>query len=215
MDTVFGAWLEPGTASKRKTPRSPKRRLYQGAKGIGRFAAARLAESLILETKSDDAGEEVLVVLDWGEFDEDSYLEDIEVEYEVFTSSKKSGTTLTLDRVRSEWLEEDYEQLYDRLSRLISPFDEVIDFKIDLHVPRYPNYTGDVQPPDIISRPKYMLTGKLDDMGFFNGKFIREGVVTIIWGDDVKDQNDSWRISDDVQIKDHLKRGNSPYAQDV
>jgi len=44
LDTVLTAWFEPGTVIKRKQERSPGGRLYQGAKGIGRFAAARLAE---------------------------------------------------------------------------------------------------------------------------------------------------------------------------
>jgi hypothetical protein len=46
LQTVLGAWLEPGTVIKKRQERSPSGRLYQGAKGIGRFAAARLAQSL-------------------------------------------------------------------------------------------------------------------------------------------------------------------------
>jgi hypothetical protein len=49
LDTVLSAWFEPGTVKKKKEVRSPGGRLYQGAKGIGRFAAARLAESLYME----------------------------------------------------------------------------------------------------------------------------------------------------------------------
>jgi anti-sigma regulatory factor (Ser/Thr protein kinase) len=42
LQTVLGAWLEPGTILKKRNTRSPGGRLFQGAKGIGRFAAARL-----------------------------------------------------------------------------------------------------------------------------------------------------------------------------
>src|SRR5438067_1476822 len=46
LETVLSGWFEPGTATKRKDSKSPGGRLYQGAKGVGRFAAARLAEAL-------------------------------------------------------------------------------------------------------------------------------------------------------------------------
>src|SRR5437879_4491459 len=42
LEAVLGGWFEPGTVAKKQTERSPKGRLYQGAKGVGRFAAARL-----------------------------------------------------------------------------------------------------------------------------------------------------------------------------
>jgi len=45
LSTVETVWMEPATVSKRETQRSEKlRRRYLGAKGIGRFASARLAE---------------------------------------------------------------------------------------------------------------------------------------------------------------------------
>src|ERR1700675_4701547 len=34
LQTVLGAWLEPGTVLKKRQERSPGGRLYQGAKGI-------------------------------------------------------------------------------------------------------------------------------------------------------------------------------------
>ena len=51
VETVLGDWLEPGTSSKKRSRRSPGGRVLQGEKGIGRFAAARLGDSLLLETK--------------------------------------------------------------------------------------------------------------------------------------------------------------------
>jgi hypothetical protein len=51
LDTVLGSWFEPGTIAKKQTERSPKGRMYRGAKGVGRFAAARLARSLEMETR--------------------------------------------------------------------------------------------------------------------------------------------------------------------
>jgi signal transduction histidine kinase len=171
LDTVLNSWFEPGTIAKRKEDKSPgKGRLYQGAKGIGRFASARLAEFLFLESKLPKEKEGVFVLLEWGKFDEDSYLDEISVEYEVrHIPDLKHGTRLTLERLRKEWTTDDYEELHTRLSRLISPFNEVKDFEVELEIPARPELSGLVAPPDLILQPKYHLKGSLDDDGSFTG----------------------------------------------
>ena len=176
LETVLTGWFEPGTILKRKSKRSPGGRFYQGAKGIGRFAAARLAEALFLESKKEGENQGVSVMLDWGEFDDESYLDEITVDYEVVpVIDMDHGTRLILDGVRKIWQESDYEELFARLSRLISPFEDVTDFKINLTIPGYPQFSGEVQPPELILRPKYLLQGKLNTSGNFTGKLLVDG----------------------------------------
>jgi HSP90 family molecular chaperone len=117
LETVLGAWFEPGTVLKKRMERSPGGRLYQGAKGIGRFAAARLGESLLMETKRKGQEQSVLVLLRWGEFTDDSYLDDIEVEYEVHSAPpSQHGTQLTIEGIRTEnWEGDSFDRLHARL----------------------------------------------------------------------------------------------------
>jgi len=176
LDTVLTAWFEPGTIIKRKQERSPGGRLYQGAKGIGRFAAARLAESLMLESKTEGADEGVFVLLEWGRFDDESYLDEITIDYELHPlPDLKRGTRLTLEGLRKVWEKEDYEELHARLSRLISPFNDVTDFSIFLDIPAHPEFSGEVQPPELILKPKYLLKGTVDENGFFTGELQVDG----------------------------------------
>ena len=176
LDTVLMAWFEPGTVIKRKQERSPRGRLYQGAKGIGRFAAARLAESLILESKVEGADDGVFVLLEWGRFDDESYLDEITIDYELNPlPDLERGTRLTLEKLRKVWEMEDYEELYARLSRLISPFNDVTDFNILLDIPAHPELSGKVEPPELILKPKYLLKGKVDKQGFFKGELHVDG----------------------------------------
>lgn len=184
LETVLGAWLEPGTIAKKRQERSAGGRLYQGAKGIGRFAAARLAQSLYMETQAQDEEEGVTVLLEWGKFSDDSYLDEVSIDYEVQPlPSSKHGTTLTLMNLhaRKHWTEEDFKSLHNRLSRLISPFRnkagaaEVSDFEIDLQVPAFPALTGRVESHGLTRAPKYRLTGTLSDRGLFNGQFDIDG----------------------------------------
>jgi signal transduction histidine kinase len=184
LQTVLGAWLEPGTVIKKRQERSPGGRLYQGAKGIGRFAAARLAQSLYMETRSLDEEEGVTVLLEWGKFNDESYLDEVSIDYEVRPlPERKHGTALTLINLhaRKHWTEEDFKTLHNRLSRLISPFQnkrgaaEVSDFEIDLQIPAFPAYTGKVEPHGLTRAPKYRLKGKLSAKGLFNGSLDIDG----------------------------------------
>lgn len=174
LPTVLNAWFEPGTISKRKQEKSPgKGRLYQGAKGIGRFASARLASALFLESKRKGDREGVVVLLEWGAFTEDSYLDEIRVDYEVRPlPDLECGTRLTMHGIRKDWTAEDYKELQNRLSRLISPFNEIKDFEIVLDVPNNQDVSGVVQPPDLILQPRYLLKGRLDTTGSFSGELV-------------------------------------------
>lgn len=52
-DTVLGAWMVPSTDYKLKNKTSPKGRIYQGRKGIGRYAVSLLGNKLKLSTIHD------------------------------------------------------------------------------------------------------------------------------------------------------------------
>nr|VFK17197.1 MAG: hypothetical protein BECKLFY1418C_GA0070996_102928 [Candidatus Kentron sp. LFY] len=181
LDTVLGAWFEPGTISKQSGQRSPGGRPWLGAKGIGRFAAARLSETLFMESKHQESGHSVFVMLNWGEFDDESYLDDIEIDYKVLPRSGiPHGTTLTLEKLRKiRWREEDFERLQVRLARLASPFREISDFKIKLEIPGFAQFSGEVEPPQPVLQPKYKLQGKLDKSGAFSGEIHMNGNVTV------------------------------------
>lgn len=173
LATVLGSWFEPGTVHKKKDERSPdKKRMYQGAKGVGRFAAARLGDTLLMETKCDDEKESTVVLLEWGNFDDDSYLDEVEITYETAHSPKKKhGTTLTVEGLneKKEWTDEDFENLHYRLARLISPFTEVKNFSINLDIPTMPELTGEVEAHDLTRNPEYSFTGTLSVDGKING----------------------------------------------
>ncbi len=178
LETVLSSWFEPGTVTKRKTPISPSGRLYQGAKGVGRFAAARLAGGLFLETKCKGAKDGVTVLLEWGKFDENSYLDEVEIQYEV----RPLPEIQTWHYANSQGLRkkkdlDDYyfKELHNRLSRLISPFGEIKDFSIVLTIPGFPEYTGEVSPHEIIQKPPYKLNGTLSFNGIFSGDITING----------------------------------------
>lgn len=178
LRTVLSTWFEPGTNTKTRTDKSPAGRIYQGAKGIGRFASARLARSLYLESRTESASDAVTVLFDWGTFNDEAYLDEIEVAWEQTPSVDLThGTRLTLEGLRKHWTRDDFQELHSRLSRLISPFREVTDFTIELHIPGDEGLSGEVQPPVLLAHPRYQLNGEVDGEGYFAGTLLREGHV--------------------------------------
>lgn len=81
LDTVLNAWVEPATPYRRRATRSEElHRHVLAEKGIGRFAASRLADDLDLVTRRTGEDVETMVVFDWRLFDNDeAYLDEIEV----------------------------------------------------------------------------------------------------------------------------------------
>ncbi|WP_315387572.1 sensor histidine kinase [uncultured Stenotrophomonas sp.] len=176
IDTVLGAWFEPGTINKKASSRSPGGRPYQGAKGIGRFASARLGDTLLLETKAEGF-DAVSVFLTWGEFSDSAYLDDVKLDYSVGPSvGIARGTRLTIEGLDKEkWSPESFQRVHSRLSRLISPFSEVDNFSIELSIPGHPDISGTVDTPQEIQSPKYRMAGQLDSQGLLHATIEVEG----------------------------------------
>ena len=146
LDTIRTAWMEPATPSKTIQTRSETfRRRVLGEKGIGRFAASRLAKQLTVITKRDGADAQTTVFFDWTQFDEpDVFLDEIKVTWEEespqeFTrfgtlrdlwqpeerprdADLRHGTILRMSELNSDWNEEEFKRLTTGLSRLVSPF---------------------------------------------------------------------------------------------
>jgi signal transduction histidine kinase len=176
LNTVLGTWFEPGTPSKKQTDRSPKGRIYQGAKGIGRFASARLGTSLYLESRVSPQADGVMVLFEWGAFDDEAYLDQVEIAWEVGEPASLSrGTRLTIGGLRKHWTDKDYTELHSRLSRLISPFEEVTDFEVNLDIAGHPELSGAVQAPQLLLHPRYQLNGAVGTDGRFRGVLQYEG----------------------------------------
>ena len=109
METVLGVWMEPGTGYKRDHKRRTTKRFGRrvlGEKGIGRFAAHKLGDSIELVTRKAGRSE-VRVVIDWNAFGDARYLEDVPIsveerEPEEF-SGGRTGTKITVRDLRGTW----------------------------------------------------------------------------------------------------------------
>lgn len=107
------------------------RRIFAGAKGIGRFSCDRLGSKLLLYTKTKKEKRINKLSVDWQKFEEDSTetfqsikvdyepLENIDVDYVNFPTD--SGTLLVISNLNNKWNRKNLLMLKRRLQRLINP----------------------------------------------------------------------------------------------
>ena len=167
LETLLGSWMEPATIAKIRRPESQGRRRVTGEKGIGRFAAARVAGSLELESVASESGKRITARFDWGRFeDEERYLDEVDCVWrEEPTQGATHGTTLRLVGLRDDWTADAgarFATLRGHLSRLVSPLAPARDFTIELDVPEpFSAYSGRIAPPAFLGKPRYWLVGKM------------------------------------------------------
>ncbi|HAN19791.1 MAG: histidine kinase [Bacteroidetes bacterium GWC2_33_15] len=208
FETVINKWLVPATNDKLKRKSSPKGRVFQGRKGIGRFAASILGQEMTIAT-IDPNGEKSTAVIDWRVFNTDEYLENIELLVEKEITKESSGTfieiiakdELIIDEEKAEnekeldyklsyWTGAKIDALENELKKLISPLQEYEsnDFKINLSfknspLEEYNNREFRIEPYPIIKLYDYRIYGNVDSSG--NAKLVYENNVDEIVQKDI------------------------------
>lgn len=121
------------------------RRFYAGAKGVGRFSCDRLGNELELITRKQDEKTANKVNVDWTQFEGDSKqsFSAIQIPLErinrlvIFPKNKPHGSILRISGLNSLWDEEKLTELKRSLEKLINPFSEQKDFKIEIIAPQF------------------------------------------------------------------------------
>ncbi|MGA9098626.1 MAG: ATP-binding protein, partial [Methanotrichaceae archaeon] len=199
LSDVQKTWMEPATLyRKQKTKSQWFGRRVLGEKGIGRFAASRLADRLEVITRQKDSDNELHVYFDWSQFDDDTkYLDEIEVSYQITEALNISpdgvikelwsedesveenwmvhGTIMRMQGLRKTWTKAQIELLRTNLSRFVSPF--IIkseewksnDLLIYLKFsPPFDDLSGQIQSPDALEHPLYSVTGSVNENGDYD-----------------------------------------------
>lgn len=123
-ETVLGSWLQPATPDKKLRQASPSGRPLLGKKGVGRFAADKLARKLVLITKKEGETTATRAVVDWNQFDDPmKFLDEIHPQIDSHpTPAIGHGTSLFLQDLRSSWSEDRIAHLKLELLKLFPPF---------------------------------------------------------------------------------------------
>jgi signal transduction histidine kinase len=194
-------WLEPATNDKVTRKISPsKNRKMLGAKGVGRFATARLGKNLELESTISDSNttfETSLMKVDWQHFEKAKYLDEVDIEINTVIPANKSGVTLRISELKDNWSERKLINLIKELRRMASPLSsQESEFKIYLDISEFKESIHDFNGLDLLINPfdktpstdneqiitplsienlfHYKLEGEFSSDGAFSGTFLND-----------------------------------------
>ena len=225
LATIRSAWMQPATPTKKNNKSSPGERRVLGEKGVGRFAAARLAAGLRLCSRKRAADKETFAFFDWTQFDDEAlFLDEVKIdtfervpEAIVKESSLVSdgffdvdghmqGTLLSLEGLRSSWDEMSFLALQRGLSRLVSPFSSVDGFDIEISAPEnFKKFSKSIEPPQAVKYPHYTVSGTVNAHGFYDLTFtvVASGRPVKLQGRAVPIEEGRWDLVDITQIINH------------
>jgi signal transduction histidine kinase len=149
LNTVENVWMEPGSDFKaekfKNRETSPNfKRLPIGEKGIGRFGVHKLGNQIEMTTKK--SGEkEVFVKIDWLTFNKYKYLADVPINIierdspQLFKNGK-TGTSITISKLRKEWSRGVARNVKRTITALVSPFDSNDSFQAQFDIADKPGW---------------------------------------------------------------------------
>jgi signal transduction histidine kinase len=166
VSTLLGRWMEPAASTKVGKGRqiTAKGRRVLGEKGVGRFAADKLASRLEVVSRCRGRPDEVQAVVDWDLYDNDALLlSEVQNRWEVRPAREihPHGTLLRMTGLRAAWSERMFRRLSIRLSRLLSPFRRNDPFNIRIESEEFPEYAGELRS-DFLDRAPYRVEAEFD-----------------------------------------------------
>jgi len=139
IDTVKNTWLEPGSDNKeillQNKEVTPKyKRLPIGEKGIGRFGVHKLGKKIEMISRKE-RNKEVVVRIDWTEFEKYKYLNEASVEIferePITFITNPTGTKIIISSLSKNWDRGMVRDVYRALNGISSPptydIDEILN----------------------------------------------------------------------------------------
>jgi signal transduction histidine kinase len=166
VSTQLGRWMEPAASTKVGKGRqvTARGRRMLGEKGVGRFAADKLARSLEIVSRCAGRADEVRALVDWDLYDNGSQLlSEVLNRWEVRPAKELggNGTLLRMTGLRAVWSERMFRRLSIRLARLLSPFRKNDPFAIRIESDEFPHYSGELRG-DFLERAPYRVEAEFD-----------------------------------------------------
>lgn len=185
LETIKNTWMVPATSYKvNKQYSSKKKRVVQGKKGIGRYASAILGDFLRITT-TDLNGMTSIIEIDWKQFDDGKFLDEINIPYECNRTNLKSGTKIEVysnvevcyDEINQQykdsvnWNENQNNLLFKELRKLLVPMNksneifEIIFSTDGLEKFGIKDKNEKIEPFPLLDSYEYRIKGKISSNG--------------------------------------------------
>lgn len=160
---LFIAYSAKSDGTEDQNYRSKIRRVFAGAKGIGRLSCDRLAQHLTMNTVSEETGILETLKVDWTKFEnrQAEKIDTIPVEHEsskacfVFPGNCSHGTSLSFKGLRSNWGISEIFNLRKSLEKMITPLAGMDGFQIEIFAPSFVEYDNHLREQINTARERY------------------------------------------------------------
>jgi signal transduction histidine kinase len=165
ISDIQDGWLVIGRSNKVSRIPTRQRRLPAGSKGLGRLAALRMGEEVLLSTcPREEPDAEYQLLIKWADFDQSDAIEDVRLDVRRSTANRSPGTRIEVIGLRESVDERDVRSLARELILLSDPFADPSGFKPDLVAPEFGELEKLVQE-GYFDECELRLTAKLNDKG--------------------------------------------------
>lgn len=205
LQTITDIWLVPATSDKLYRRTSPKGRILQGRKGIGRYAAGILGSTLLLESTDEELNLSKIII-DFDELEKSKYLADVDILVESGRKNATSGvyieatsSNLSVEDVAEIWDEKQRKKLEIELRKLKSPLIKNVDDTFDIklvfnNIPKIEENKKDkdnktinfiseiieIKPLPILDSYDYRISGYIDEHGNGNLTYENQNLTNTI-----------------------------------
>ncbi len=172
LDDLKAKWARAAGENKLRepyTPRFNRRRL--GAKGIGRFSAAKLGSRLKVTTRVANRPSQLVFRIDFRDFTDDRDFGEMQIPYSegVPKTDFASGTIIDIVGLHAKWGKRDVRKVYDQLCHLIDPERKDQRFSVRFDCPEWPELSGLLKNP-ISGTESHVLRFSIDRSGRYESE---------------------------------------------
>jgi signal transduction histidine kinase len=181
LNTIINAWFQLGTDFKQIQREEHKTTLIYnrpilGEKGVGRFAAQKLGNKIILTTRVSNDELETQVELDWKLFDKNALLSEIPIDWirtkPTIFKDNSTGTEIEIRDLQKSWDKEMVFRLAQKLQSLQSPFKAKSNFEIIIKSNNYPDIQKEIKYIDeYLDNAIYSLIGNVNEKGEMSAEY--------------------------------------------
>lgn len=185
-DIIHNVWLTIGTNYKKREAKISKKyqRFSLGNKGVGRLAVHRLADSLFLETKTNDDNNGVRLEINWKNLvSSGDYIDDLFVEVQngiIKPFHKGHGTRITLTGLKNkQWTKVQLRDLVRKIDSFKNPLQPINNFDVTIQCDEDKKQwiedikTGSEILSDSLYSFRFSLKPDTDDVGKEKSPFAR------------------------------------------
>lgn len=119
---LINGFMRISSSDKVHRPISPNyKRKKAGKKGIGRFAAQRLGDQLIIVTQTAESAYAIKATINWSEYEIDSEINEVTGKIEYVEKERVKGTTLYINGLEDGWSDSAIQRAYRYTENLLIP----------------------------------------------------------------------------------------------